>query len=359
MFWAAPVARGQELVAQPTSFTVLLDFAALRNPAIPRPLLPIWIESVQIPPASIAAPATDSTISGLLEVPQSPHTVVRVRLRSIPGLNDRVYLRLFFDDRADAHPVITAWSDTNGCQFTSQPLGAGLDLPASEALSIPTQNANYLEIDVPGDGSNIRQALLTALKTSTVETAIDFSAPPSVSATNAVVDPFGNTPSQPVTENDTYLFGRVRATLEPGVIKLSPPNAVAQSGTAEQQTLVSFEFNLESAPLLAFVALDILNADPLAPLQAWVNDKAVGPLVPQFPDLADPAYHGLAQSLQPMRFCYAGWLHGQLIIRGSALRAGQNTITLQLPADASPAAIRSIELQLKHNWKALDYTLAP
>ncbi len=359
----SPTARAQDLVAHPIHFTVLLDFAALRNPAIPRPLLPTWIESVQIIPPIAAdpstEPATESAISGLPETPQPPHTVLRIRLRSIAGLNNRVYLRLFFDDHADAHPTVTAWSDTNGCQFTSKPLGAGLDLPASESLSIPTQSANYLEIDVPGDGTNLRQVLLTTLKTSTVETAIDFSASPAVSSTNTVIDPFGNTAPQPVTENDTYLFGRIRATLEPGIIKLSPPNTAPQSGTAEQQTSVSFEFDLESAPLLAFVALDILNAAPLSPLQAWVNDKAVGPFVPQFPDLADPAYHGEARSFEPMRFRYAGWLHGQLIVPGSALREGLNRITLQLPANAGPAAIRSVELQIKHNWKTLDYTLAP
>jgi len=181
-----------------------------------------------------------------------------------------------------------------------------------------------------------------------------------------VVDPFGNATPQPAQENDTYLFGRVRATLEAGVIKLSPPTATAaatgtasQSGDPAPQTSVAFEFNLEAAPLLAFVALDILGADPAAPLQAWVNDQPLGPVTAQFPDLADPAYVGLVRPLEAMRFRYAGWLHGQLILPGSALRVGTNTLVLQLPADATPAAIRAIELQLKHNWRILDYTLAP
>jgi len=241
-------------------------------------------------------------------------------------------------------------------------LGAGLELPASESLSIPTKGVDYLEIDVPGDGMSVRKAFLATLKKSVVNTALDFA--PTSAKEPAVIDPFGNAAPQPTQENDSYLFGRVRATLEAGTVKLSPPTAAA-TGTAAQgnapvpQSSIAFEFNLESAPLLAFVALDILGADPVAPLQAWVNDQAVGTVAPQFPDLADPAYAGVVRPLEAMRFHYAGWLHAQLIVPGSALRVGTNTLTLRLPADATPAAIRAIELQLKHNWRILDYTFAP
>ena len=107
------------------------------------------------------------------------------------------------------------------------------------------------------------------------------------------------------------------------------------------------------------MALDILGADPNAPLQAWVNDQPIGPIAPQFPDLADPGYIGLVRTLESMHFHYAGWLHGQLIIPGSVLRTGNNTLTLQLSAGSGPLAIRAIELQLKQNWRILDYSFAP
>lgn len=362
----ALAARAQELTAQPIPFTALLDFAALRHPIGPKASLPIWLESVQIVPAE----AKDESVTpGLPEEKQPPHTVYRLRLRQMPGLNDLLLLRVFFDDTADAHPTVTAWSEIGDCLFTSEPLGAGLGLSASESLSIPTKGADYLEIDVPGDGLNVRKALLTTLKKTTVSTALDFPQPAGKGAVNPVADPFGNVTPQPTQENDTYLFGRVRATLEPGVIKLVPPSvkdaraasvtsSVAQSGTAGE-TSVSFEFDLEVAPLLALVALDILGADPVAPLQAWVNGKPLGSVAPQYPDLADPAYAGLVRPLESMRFRYAGWLHGQLMIPGSALHVGNNTLILQLPAEAGPAAIRAVELQLKHNWRKLDYTLAP
>ena len=364
----APLAFAQDLVSQPIPYTALLDFAALRHPVGVKPSLPIWLESVQIIPAETeSATATeDASAQGLPEEKLPPHTVYRIRLRPMPGLNDLLLLRVFFDDLPNAHPTVTAWTEIGECKFSSQPLGAGLGLPASESLSIPTKDVDYLEIDVPGDGSNVHKALLSTLKKTVVAAALDFAPTPAKDAASPVVDPFGNVPAQPTQENDTYLFGRVRATLEPGVVKLSPPTPPAaqttgtdtKSDTPAPQTSVSFEFNLEAEPLLAFVALDILGADPAAPLQAWVNDQPMGTVTPQFPDLADPGYVGLVRPLETMRFRYAGWLHGQLILPGSALRMGTNTITLQLPADASPVAIRAIELQLKHNWRILDYTFA-
>jgi len=364
-----PSAHAQELVSQPTPFTVLLDFAVLQHPAAPKQALPIWLESVQVIPAK---PATDAALTGTTGLPeqQEPaHTVFRIRLRSMPGLNDTILLRLFFDDRPDAHPTVTAWSETAERGFASGPLGAGLELPVSESMSIPTQGVDYVDIDVPGNGSNVHKALLTTLKKSTVATALDFAPAAVPGAADPVVDPFGNAAPQPISENDSFLFGRVRATLQAEVVKLAPlapatsaTEGAVESGTstpASTRTSIAYEFNLEAAPLLAFIALDVLNADPLAPLQAWVNDTPLGTITPQFPDLADPAYTGIVRPLQPMRFCYAGWLHGQLIIPGSALHAGNNTITLALPPEASPVAIRALELQLKNNWRILDYTLAP
>ena len=361
--WTGSLGNAQELTVQPTPFTALLDFALLRNPVIPKQSLPIWLESVQIIPAESAdaTVAVDSGIPmGLPEEKQPPHTVFRIRLRSMPNLGSHLLLRLFFEDRPDAHPRITAWSETGTCCFASPPLGSGLNLPASESLSIPVNGADYLEIDVPGDGQNVRKALLSTLQSRAVNTALDFAAVPSPGASAPVIDPFGNPSSQPLPANDTYLFGRVRATLEPGTLKLEPsPSRLAQSGASAAQSSVSFVFNLETEPLLAFVTLEILNADPQASLQAWANDKSLGPVVPQYPDLADPAYTGMARPLEPMRFRYTGWLRAQVMIPGSALHPGENTITLQLPSDAAPAAIRAVELQLKHNWRSLDYSFAP
>jgi len=60
-----------------------------------------------------------------------------------------------------------------------------------------------------------------------------------------------------------------------------------------------------------------------------------------------------------LHFQYNGWLRGQQVIPGSALRAGLNKITLRLTKDSGPVAVRTVELQLKHHWRHLDYKLSP
>lgn len=349
IFWCAAAAFAQELTIQPTPFTALVDFAAWERQSEADRALPIWIESVQIIPADTATPLD----MGLPVRDAAPHTIFRIRLRSISCLGGQALLRLYFDDAPGKAPTVSAWSDTAGCRFTSQPLGAGLDLPASETLAIATEGINYLDIDAPGDGKNIRKALLSPLKQSTVSAALDF-APPAQAA--PVADPFGNTASVLPPENDACLYGRIQATLEAGTVKLTP----AGTGTAnEDSSAISYEFNLEAAPLLCLVTFEILNADPLAPLQASLNGQPLGAVVPRYPDLADPGYVGRVQPLQPMSFQYGGWLRAQAVIPGSALRAGANAFTIQLSPASGPAAIRSVELQLKHNWRCLDYNITP
>ncbi len=353
VFWSAVAAFGQEMTVQPTPFTALIDFATWSQQPEATQALPIWIESVQIIPADTAAPLD----MGLPVRDAAPHTIFRIRLRSIPSLGGQVLLRLYFDDTPGKAPTVSAWSDTAGCRFTSQPLGAGLDLPASETLSITTDGVNYLDIDVPGDGKSARKALLSPLKQSAVNTALDFApATQTPPQKTPLADPFGNADAVLPTQNDACLYGRVQATLEAGVVKLTP----AGTGTAaEDSSAIAYEFNLESAPLLCLVTFEILNADPLAPLQATINDQPLGAVVARYPDLADPGYVGRVQPLQPMRFQYGGWLRAQAVIPGSALRAGTNAFTLQLSPASGPAAIRNVELQLKHNWRSLDYNITP
>ncbi len=332
-------AQAQELEIQPTPFTALIDFASLEKPVtklLPKQALPIWLETVQV----IHNDADTAT-------KQPATTTFRMRLRQMPGLNDSVFLRLFFEDRPDAHPTVTAWSETGDQKFASEPLGAGLGLPASESMSIPTKGADYIEILVPGNGSSVRKALVASLKKNEVGSAFDF-APAAT-----VVDPFGGAAPATPTQNDLFLFGRVRATLDPGPVKLTNTETETESAS------VQFAFNLESAPLLAMVTFDILNADPVAPLECWLDRNPLGPIAVQWPDLADPAYAGVVRPLESMRFHYSGWVRCQKIIPGSLLHNGVNTFILQLPSGASPVAIRVVELQLKHNWRQLDYSLAP
>ena len=349
-FTSARIAVAEEdaLVTQPTPFTVLLDFASLNKPYTAKQSLPIWLERVDV----IHNDGKDALVGQSGTATPIPHTTYRMRLRSMPGLNDSILLRVFFEDRASSRPTVTGWSETGIERFGGRTLGAGLDLPASETMTLATKGLDYLEIDVNGDGSSVSKAFLSTLKTSQVSTAFDFSVP------ETLADPFGCVASGSAASSDSVLFGRVRATLDSGIIKLAPPGQTGTDSTTDPSQ-VQFEFNLESQPLLALITFDVLNADPVAPLTAWIGDQYLGPCAIQLPDLADPGYVGIVRSFESMRFHYTGWVRCQKAIPGSALRAGSNRVILHVPGEASPTAIRTVELQLKHSWGKLDYTLSP
>lgn len=319
----------QVLREEATPFSVWLDFNHLAAKRWPRTGLPSWMESV----SAQAATAEDGT----------PQTIFFLRFREIRVLNKDMQLRLFFDDQKSAQPKVSGWSETGTLRFERGPLGSGVGLPTSETLSFPTAGVDFVEVTVAGDGRNIRGVFLALLKTQEMQRALDF-APAS-----AQIDAFGNAAPVVPKADDLSLYGRVRATIDPGFLKLTP---VAYSG--------SWAFALEAPPLLAMVTFEALDADGLAPLQVFVNGRPLGPATVVMPDLADPSYLGLVRPLESdMRFRYTGWLRCQKLIPGSLLKAGENEITVQLHPESGSVAVRAVELQLKHNWKNLDYTLAP
>ena len=323
--------RAQEIREQPTPFSVWLDFRALSSASPPHISLPIWCASL----------ATERT-AARDDAPAK--TVFRLRFRRVGDLNNSLQLRLFFDDQPGAAPTVTGWSETGASRFERGPFGTGLALPTSENLTLPMDGVDYIDITTLGDGTNIRGVFLASLKRAEVQHALDYTAPA------AVADAFGNLPPSPAEADDHSLYGRVKAALDPGVMKLTPRETPAGS----------WEFELQSPPLTGFVTFDILNADALAPLEITVNDRPLGPVAVHQPDLADPAYIGLVRPLdRDMRFRYAGWLRAQKAIPGSALRAGLNKVVVRLTNDSGPVAVRTVELQLKYNSPALDYNLVP
>lgn len=328
---AAPVLRAEGLIEQPTPFSVWLDFQALSRPGSPKPALPIWLESV-----------VRETIPAAKERPKK--TAFRLRIRRLPALTNELSLRLFFTDVPGAGLLVSGWTETGRQPFDTRPLGEGINLATSETLLIPAGDLDYIDIEVNGDGSNIRGAFLATMQKHEVRHALDFA------ASTSVDDPFRRTPEPTPLHGDSFLFGRVRATLDSSVVKLEPPN-VAQA---------SYEFELDAGPLLAVCSFEILNADPNDPLYVWINGRRVGPVSVQFPDLADPGFHGTARPLdEGLSFRYAGWLRGQVILRGPHLTGGLNKIVFGLSEDSTPVALRDVEIQLKYPWKHLDYELAP
>jgi hypothetical protein len=351
-------ANSQEIIAQPTPSTALVDFSLLQPESPSKPELPPWIESVQLthnhPPDILNADLTSADMR--------PQSTYRLRLRNARfDPTQGLLLRLFFYDDPKARPTITGWSETGDQVFYTIPLGAGLDMPASESLRIPTQGVDYLEITVAGDGSTIQKAFISPLTTTPVQSATDFAEPP------GLVDPFEAPAKKNPSINDTLLYGRVRATLAQETIKLyyaaltplKDETSNEEKPSASKPEMVQFVFNLEAAPLMAMITFDILNADPAAPLNAFANTRSLGGISMVLPDLADPAYTGAVRPLDPLSFIYTGWIRCQKIIPGSLLRAGQNTFTLLLPEGSKPVALRAVEIQLKNHWQKFDYSLDP
>lgn len=330
----AAMATAQEtgvLSEQPTPFSVWLDLHVLAKPGATKPSLPIWFESFQNEPVK----AKDGA---------PPKTVYRLRLRRMPSLHRELLLRVFFDDYIGMQPVVTVWTETGRELFRAAPLGVGAGLPASESLVVPLDGADYLDIEVPGDGSSIRGVLAGSLKDATTKQTIDFQ------ATAEVQDPFGNLPAAQPSEQDLKLFGRVKATVDTEVTGLSPRG----------ESAAQWQFQLAGQPLMAVVTFEVLNGDLAAPPVVSANDGQAGVASIHWPDLSDPGFRGESRPGEPsMRFQYTGWLRAQFAIPGHLLHSGLNSVNIGLAEAGGSVAIRNVELQLKHNWKQFDYILTP
>lgn len=331
---AAALATAQEsprIAEQPTPFSVWLDIGVLSKPGAAKPSLPIWFESFHIEPVASRNGA-------------APGTIHRLRLRRIPSLHRELLLRVFFDDVPGLQPAVSAWTEAGREQFRSPALGSGTALPASESLVVPLDGVDYVDVEVPGNGSNVRAVLASSLKDVTVRQTIDFQAPAEVT------DPFGNLAPAQAAEEDTKLSGRVKATVDAGIVRLSPKDDVS----------ATWEFQLAGQPLATVVTFEVLNADLAAPPVVAANDGQPGLANIQWPDLADPGFRGESRPLEPaMRFQYTGWVRAQFVIPGNLLHSGANQVTVSLAGDSGPIAIRNLGLQLKHNWKHFDYILSP
>lgn len=322
-------APAQELRAEAVPYSVYLDIKALSKPRPPKLSLPIWLESVQSDRPRV-------------KKGEPKYTVLRLRLRRVGLLNREVQLRLFFDDQPGLSPSVGAWTETGVARFHSGPLGTGLGLPTSESVIVPVEETDYIEVTIPGDGSTVRGVFLSTVRIAQTRISLDLgqAAP--------FAEPFGNPIPRPVSEADTYLFGRVRATLEAQPLKISHEEAA------------QWDLQLDRLPLLAVLSYEVLNVDLTYPPEVRLNGKLLGAVQPQLPDLADPGYQGEVRPLESdMRFHYTGWLRCQKIIPQSALKTGVNELRLELGRQTSGVAIRAVTIELKHNSKNLDYTLVP
>ena len=328
---AGPGAVAQSPQQETTPFSVWLDFHRMARPGAAPPALPIRLAKVT------TAQQTDAN-----GTPTS--TTIRLQMRALGDFDQKRLLRLFFDDAPGASPTVVG-RDANGEQkFLRGPFGQGLDLPTSETVVFAVDGIDAIEIQTPGDGHNVRGAFLATLRSQTMLRALDFV------ANSDLIDAFGRMSQLQPSARDLALYGRVKATLDTGTVKLSAPDKPA----------MTWEFDLQTAPLGALLNLEVLNADGQAPMLITVNDQPLGEITVQLPDLADPGYVGSVRPLvDGMHFRYAGWLRAQKTIAGTTLKAGVNRVVVQLNPNSGPGAVRSLELQLKYNWNNLDYTLTP
>jgi hypothetical protein len=320
--------RAQQQEQESTPFTTWIDLHQVAAGQAPTSL-PIWLASVTT--------SQQTNPNGTLT------TKFQINLRQMPDLDQKRLLRLFFEDHLGASPTVVGF-DVNGAQqFSRGPLGQGLELPTSDTVVFATAGIAAVDITVPGDGRNLRGVFLATLQNHTMMSAMDF-APP-----GDLIDVFERGAALQVPTNDLALYGRIKATLDNGTVKF----------TAAQPT-VTWEFELQALPLMCLVNMEVLAADLEAPLELTLNDRPLGAVTVSWPDLADPGYLGTVRPLETgMHFRYGGWLRAQKVIPGSALQTGVNRLVLQLPSNASPVAVRNLELLLKHNWKNLDYSVKP
>ncbi|HEX5175584.1 MAG TPA: hypothetical protein VFV83_01070, partial [Chthoniobacteraceae bacterium] len=246
--FSATFLDAQTLRRQAAPFSIWIDLREVAAAKMTRgAAMPIWLDSVQFeaPHASTADPGA------------SARSVFRLHFRRMPQLNAELHLRLFFDDQPGRAPSITAWSETGAQRFASGPLGNALELPASESFLISMADVDDIEIAVPGDGRTVRGVFLSTMQKGEIHRPLDFA-----SAEKRDDDPFDNLPPQKPPADDMFLYGRVRATLEPGVIKLAP-----------QQPAAPLEFALDRRPLLAVLTFEALNIDPAMPLEITLNKR--------------------------------------------------------------------------------------
>ena len=313
-------AAAQELRVQPTPFSTWLDLEALAEPNPPRLSLPIWLGTI-----------TRTVVPDV--VGRATTTYFRLPIRRFGDLNENVLLRVFYEDVRGLAPSVTGKTSAGVALFVHGPFGAGLDLPNSETIAIPMAGIDYLEIEVPGDGRNIRGAFVSTLKEAQAWHALDFQ------PASSLVDPFQNAPAVQPTDDDLYLYGRLRAAIDPGVMKLTP----------QTTPIGTWEFELAALPLLSVVTFEILNVDALAAPDLTVNGQPLGAVAIHLPDLADPGYEGHVRARDTeVRFRYTGWLRCQKAVPASLLAVGLNKIAIRLSNDSGPVAVRAVELQLKN-----------
>jgi hypothetical protein len=287
---------------------------------------PSWVEAVSM----VSAQASNGAAK----------TVFRIRVAKPPGDYSILFFRLFFDDKAEAQPELTAWSESGTLVLRSGILGSGIDLPTSESVMIPMGGMSAIDIEVPGDGKTVRGAYLDWMTSSEVVHPLN------TEHRDVIPEPFSSAPPLHSPAQDMEQFGTVTATLASETIHIGPS---MQQGAA-------FQFGIEEQPLFALLTFEVASPRVDTPPEVYLNGEHIGPVTLTLPDVADPGYRGEMESLaRQMHFHYTGWLRAQKIVPSANLKVGTNIITIM--SGSATSAVRATQIQLKYLWDKSDYLL--
>jgi hypothetical protein len=318
------------IVSQPVPNSAWLDLRQ-NIPAHAKPqIAPNWVEAVSLTPARPKDPNAKS--------------VFRIRVSKPAGDYRLLFLRLFFDDKANAHPELVAWDESGSQILRSGELGSGVELPSSDSVIIPMTNIAAIDIEVPGDGQTVRGAYIDWM------TSSEVAHPVHASHRDVIPEPFSSMPPLHAPTQDFEQFGAVRATLSPETIRIG---TTLPEGAA-------FRFGIESEPLLALVTFEVANPRIDTPPNVFVNGQDLGPANLTLPELSDPGFRGQTEAMiKKMNFHYTGWLRAQKMIPADLLKSGSNDIIVVNGGESGTAAIRATQIELKYLWDKSDYLLAP
>ena len=306
-----------------------------------------WIDLRQRPSATSRPQSAPSWVEAVSMTSTTgadgrPRSVFRIRVARPSADYQIMFFRIFFDDTADARPEIVAWDELGTQVLRSGELGSGVGLASSDSVMIPMNGISTLDIEVPGDGKTVRAAYLDWMTSSEVVHPLN------AEHRDVIPEPFSSLPPLHSPEQDLEHFGTVTATLA------SEPIAIG----ADAQHSATFEFGIESQPLLALLTFEVASPQIDSPPEVYVNGEDVGPATLTLPELADPGYRGQMESLlKEMHFQYTGWLRAQKLIPVTNLKVGTNDVIILGGAATSTSAIRGTQVQLKYLWEKSDYLL--
>jgi hypothetical protein len=302
---------------------------------------PAWVEAIMLIPGE-KRPQTDAV--RIITAARTSPTVFRIRVKRPDDAYNVLFVRLFFNDRPDARPEVVMWDPPRAQLLRFGPLGSGIELESSDSCMIPIEGTRNIDIEVPGEGTNVRSVYLQWMTTSELVHEVG------ATSDNALPPPFS--PALPVRAQaqDAEQFGTVTAPLSPDIIRIGP--------TLDEAAV--YQFGVEAQPLLALITFEIVQPRVTSPPQVFVNGNDLGPAALILPALADPGYRGEMRALMhEMDFQYTGWVRAQKVVPVSVLQTGHNSISVMNGKDASSSAIRSAEIQLKYLWDKSDYILKP